>query len=200
MARFYQDYERDAYLKIQNKVEFPLQGLDVSALAGPVRIDPLDDEKQPIYDIFAVINHGGDTVHGHYTAFVEYGDGMWYDKDDTSSEPVSSSDVVTQKAYILFYRRRKNGQTPQPYKEPPSRPAWKPSADSASSRLRIPSSSHTTWAGVNPYISVNGATSLEILAELETLREQWKLERAEILQKEESKEEDESIFEDLLGG
>ena len=54
---------------------------------------------------------------GHYTAFVNHEisqsaysmppeGGQWFEMDDSTVTPIKSSDVVTDAAYVLFYRRR----------------------------------------------------------------------------------------------
>ena len=66
------------------------------------------DEKDTIYDLYAVSNHFGGLGGGHYTA---YGknilDNKWYNLDDSSVQPLGNPNQVrTAAAYVLFYRRR----------------------------------------------------------------------------------------------
>jgi ubiquitin carboxyl-terminal hydrolase 4/11/15 len=70
------------------------------------------------YDLFAVSNHYGSLGGGHYTAYAKnpiYK--KWYflskeilhhryDFNDSCVSPVKSSSVVSESAYVLFYRRK----------------------------------------------------------------------------------------------
>ena len=60
-----------------------------------------------IYDLYAVSNHMGGMGGGHYTAYgLNSRNGKWYEFDDTRTSEVNAQDVVTAKAYVLFYCRR----------------------------------------------------------------------------------------------
>lgn len=89
------------YEKLSTIVQFPIDAFDLSPyLIGPER------ERQ-VYDLYAVSNHFGSVLGGHYTAFVRAG-GRWFDMDDSSvTEMRTTSDLITPAAYMLFYRRRK---------------------------------------------------------------------------------------------
>jgi len=46
-------------------------------------------------------------VAGHYTAYIKYREtGKWYCFDDDDVREVNESDLVTNKAYVLFYVRK----------------------------------------------------------------------------------------------
>ncbi len=92
--------------KIGTFVDFPVEGLDIRSWCVN------KEEKDTIYDLYAVSNHFGGLGGGHYTA---YGknilDGKWYNLDDSSVQPLGNPNQVrTAAAYVLFYRRR--GRTP----------------------------------------------------------------------------------------
>ena len=60
-----------------------------------------------IYDLFGVSNHYGNMGFGHYTAYaMNWKDQQWYHFDDSSCQKVSTSKIVGEAAYNLFYRRR----------------------------------------------------------------------------------------------
>lgn len=64
-----------------------------------------------MYDLFAVSNHFGGLGGGHYTACCKLNeDGEWYYFDDASTYPVRKGTVVSEAAYVLFYRRRSEAQ------------------------------------------------------------------------------------------
>lgn len=61
------------------------------------------------YELYGVCNHSGGVMGGHYTSYVKNANGKWYFFNDTSvTEVASLNDVVTAKAYVLFYRKIDN--------------------------------------------------------------------------------------------
>ena len=61
--------------KIEVRVDFPLEGLDLSS-----RLAVEDGDKSPIYDLLAVDNHYGGLGGGHYTAYAQnFVDKTWYE-------------------------------------------------------------------------------------------------------------------------
>lgn len=64
---------------------------------------PLDSSC--MYDCYGVVNHYGSNFFGHYTAFVKREDG-WYCGDDSSFSKIDEKKVVSEAAYVLFYKRR----------------------------------------------------------------------------------------------
>ena len=60
-----------------------------------------------LYDCYAISNHFGGCGGGHYTAYAKnpvYQ--KWFNFDDTDVSRASEANVVTQAAYVLFYKRR----------------------------------------------------------------------------------------------
>nr|XP_023681613.1 ubiquitin carboxyl-terminal hydrolase 19 isoform X2 [Paramormyrops kingsleyae] len=97
--------------KINDMVDFPVRNLDLSKFC----IGQKDDRQHPpIYDLYAVINHYGGMIGGHYTAYArlpsdknsQRSDVGWRLFDDSTVTTVEESQVVTRYAYVLFYRRR----------------------------------------------------------------------------------------------
>ena len=58
--------------------------------------------------LYAVVEHQGTFVGGHYVAFVTIG-GAWYRMNDSVVTLVSEATVLEAKAFMLFYQ-----QTPSP--------------------------------------------------------------------------------------
>ena len=58
------------------------------------------------YDLFAVSNHYGGIGGGHYTAIC-YNPKMeqWVEFNDSSLSKAKSGDILTNAAYLLFYRK-----------------------------------------------------------------------------------------------
>jgi ubiquitin C-terminal hydrolase len=105
LKRFSIDF--DVTTKIMDAVDFPIDGLDLTPFTSSKQTDP------PIYDLYAVTNHGGSTGGGHYWAYVKnFVDNKWYELNDPTASPLDVNkltDNATRKtAYLLFYRRRKN--------------------------------------------------------------------------------------------
>ncbi|XP_067908310.1 ubiquitin carboxyl-terminal hydrolase 19 isoform X2 [Heterodontus francisci] len=96
--------------KINDMVEFPIRNLDLSKFCIGVK----DVRQPPVYDLYAVINHYGGMIGGHYTAYArlpndknsQRSDVGWRLFDDSTVTTVDESQVVARHAYVLFYRRR----------------------------------------------------------------------------------------------
>jgi len=88
--------------KIEELIDFPVEGLDLSGKVG------FPESKDLTYDLFAVDNHYGGLGGGHYTATAQnFFDKQWYDYNDSSvSKCGSGQKAVSRAAYLLFYRRR----------------------------------------------------------------------------------------------
>jgi ubiquitin carboxyl-terminal hydrolase 4/11/15 len=90
--------------KISDRVDFPIEGLDMSSRVGDKTTYKDGDL---IYDLFAVDNHYGGLGGGHYTAFAKnFVNGKWYYFDDSSVHVTDPEKAITGAAYLLFYRRR----------------------------------------------------------------------------------------------
>ncbi|KAJ8301160.1 hypothetical protein KUTeg_020147 [Tegillarca granosa] len=102
------------------KMFFLYRGLDLSPYfsgSGP------HDAQLPIYDLYAVVNHYGGILGGHYTSFVRCADLIdsrrnevgWRLCDDSRVTTIlNENSVVTRGAYLLFYRRRTPFVPPKP--------------------------------------------------------------------------------------
>lgn len=91
------------------KVEFSTpEGSNFQAIQDPTP-EALTRNCPPrlIYDLYGVINHSGSNYAGHYTAYAKT-DGAWHYYDDERVTPVrDTSDIVSERAYVLFYKLRK---------------------------------------------------------------------------------------------
>ena len=60
-----------------------------------------------IYDLYGICNHSGNAYGGHYTSFIKNANGKWYHFNDTSvTEIANLQELITPKAYCLFYRKK----------------------------------------------------------------------------------------------
>lgn len=57
------------------------------------------------YKLYGVCNHIGGLQGGHYTAFVRNANDKWYHFNDRSISLVKSKQIVTPKAYALWFRK-----------------------------------------------------------------------------------------------
>ncbi|XP_026854356.1 ubiquitin carboxyl-terminal hydrolase 2-like [Electrophorus electricus] len=83
--------------KLSTFVNFPIKELDLRQFAS-------DNSVNAIYNLYAVSNHTGTTLGGHYTAYCRNpSSGEWYTYNDSRVSPMSSSQVRSSDAYVLFY-------------------------------------------------------------------------------------------------
>uniref|UniRef100_A0A6B2LD86 ubiquitinyl hydrolase 1 n=1 Tax=Arcella intermedia TaxID=1963864 RepID=A0A6B2LD86_9EUKA len=131
--------------KIDDLIDFPLEGLDLGEYVIGPRTVP------PIYDLYAVSNHYGSMMGGHYTAYGKHrNDSKWFYFDDQNVTESYPDKVRSNAAYVLFYRRRDVTWTPHVSTEEPSKDSSteEEESDSDSSPVRYasppPSSSGVT--------------------------------------------------------
>jgi len=108
--------------KIRTLVYFPQSGLDVTEWVDKNSEQAQLEKGALVYDLYAVVNHVGGMTGGHYTAFCrsvpcsqngieEVGTGNvggpWLHFDDEFVEEISPDKVVSEAAYVLFYRKRR---------------------------------------------------------------------------------------------
>ncbi|CAL8364602.1 unnamed protein product [Lota lota] len=83
--------------KLTTFVNFPLAELDLSEFASA-------DGVHAVYSLYAVSNHSGNILGGHYTAFCKNPAlEQWYRYNDSRVSPMSASQVRSSDAYVLFY-------------------------------------------------------------------------------------------------
>jgi len=88
--------------KNQIFISFPLDDLDLSQYVLGYNASIYK------YELFGVCNHTGSVHGGHYTAYVKNANGDWYHFNDTNVTKVyNTSNIISTKAYVLFYRRKK---------------------------------------------------------------------------------------------
>ena len=66
------------------------------------------NNKFELYDLYGICNHIGDINGGHYTAYVKNANTKWYIFDDNIVNSISESDILSNNAYCLFYRKKKS--------------------------------------------------------------------------------------------
>ncbi|XP_076023983.1 ubiquitin carboxyl-terminal hydrolase 2a isoform X2 [Genypterus blacodes] len=84
--------------KLSTFVNFPIKDLDLREFASENSINA-------VYNLYAVSNHSGTTMGGHYTAYCcNPSSGEWFTFNDSRVMPMSSSQVRSSDAYVLFYQ------------------------------------------------------------------------------------------------
>lgn len=89
--------------KIDNNVDFPIKALKLK--------NYIHSKEQECYDyeLFAVSNHYGGMNGGHYTAMCKnFNDSKWYEFNDSRVEEIEEEKLVSEAAYVLFYKRIEN--------------------------------------------------------------------------------------------
>ena len=108
LKRFKQDeIEHKSIFNIFNScknntlVNFPITNLEISEHSSS------SINSNVKYDLIGVINHYGGTSFGHYTAYC-LNNGNWYEYNDQSVSYINKSSVVSNAAYVLFYKKINN--------------------------------------------------------------------------------------------
>lgn len=86
--------------KITDLIDFPVHDFNLSSFCE-------NKEEEAIYDLYCVCNHYGTPDRGHYYSYC-YDEltRKWYEYNDEQVKYIPEENVVTNKAYILFYRKR----------------------------------------------------------------------------------------------
>ncbi len=91
--------------KINTTIKFPINGFNIN----PFMSEYAKKLGVFTYDLFAVNNHIGSMNGGHYFSIVKsLTDNKWYCQNDDDSIRIDESEIITNKAYMLFYVRRTN--------------------------------------------------------------------------------------------
>jgi len=86
--------EKKARKKISSLVSFPV-----------ILFLHTTDGRRHMYSLYAIINHIGDIEGGHYTAYCRNlkNRNEWLEFDDNKVKVIDNSQLITDKAYVLFY-------------------------------------------------------------------------------------------------
>ncbi|XP_047341644.1 ubiquitin carboxyl-terminal hydrolase 15-like [Impatiens glandulifera] len=94
-------FQEGSYGKINKWITFPDMLDMIPYMTG-------EEDSPPLYSLYGVIVHV-DTLNasfsGHYVSYVKDLLGNWFRVDDTEVQSVQSSQVMSEGAYILFYKR-----------------------------------------------------------------------------------------------
>jgi len=87
--------------KLHKLVSSPLKNADFSKYIHGY------NKSSYIYDLYGVCNHNGGCLGGHYISYVKNANNKWYSFNDTTINEIAEHDVITDKVYCLFYRKKK---------------------------------------------------------------------------------------------
>jgi ubiquitin C-terminal hydrolase len=108
LKRFKYNKDSDSTTKISTTIKFPFTNFDIKKYTSDVYMI-----KNTIYSLYAVSNHMGTCNCGHYTSYCKNEiNNKWYEFDDENIIHIPSEnlekEIITDKAYILFYKRQLN--------------------------------------------------------------------------------------------
>jgi hypothetical protein len=100
--------------KINTLVVYPLENLDLTQF-----VKGNDSNESLLYDLFAVCNHEGTMNGGHYFSYCKnYLKGEWFIFNDSCVNQISEKEVLSNSAYLLFYRNKKGMNMEELYRKP----------------------------------------------------------------------------------
>lgn len=85
--------------KLKSVITFPIDNLNLSKYI--IGYNPNSYN----YNLISVINHSGNCNGGHYYSYIKNFNNNWYEYNDTIVKPINISDIITNKAYCLIYKK-----------------------------------------------------------------------------------------------
>ena len=86
--------------KKNNFVSFPIDNLDLSKYCVGY------NKYKSTFELYGICNHIGNSNNGHYFSYCRYNDGNWYEFNDTNVTKIDSNNIISNKCYCLFYKKR----------------------------------------------------------------------------------------------
>ncbi len=82
-------------------IDFPLYNLDLFNYVNGY------EQNEAIYNLYSINNHSGNGINsGHYYSYCKHpGDNNWYEFNDDNVSKIDESNLITNSAYILFYKK-----------------------------------------------------------------------------------------------
>lgn len=84
------------------KIDFPLESLDLTKYCLGY------DKHKSYFDLFGICNHSGNSNSGHYYSYCKNQNNKWYEFNDELVKEININNVITNNAYVLFYRKINN--------------------------------------------------------------------------------------------
>ncbi|XP_065899695.1 ubiquitin carboxyl-terminal hydrolase 22-like isoform X2 [Dysidea avara] len=89
--------------KITKPIKFPMEIDMTPYLANSEKVSSFIDNH---YLLFAVVNHTGSIIQGHYTCFIRQLEDQWFKCDDAWITKVTRDKVLNSEGYLLFYHKK----------------------------------------------------------------------------------------------
>lgn len=86
--------------KLHNLIDIPLENVNFSRYINGY------NSASYVYDLYGICNHSGGTLGGHYTSYVKVKNGKWYEFNDTMVREINQDNLISNKSYCLFYRKK----------------------------------------------------------------------------------------------
>lgn len=86
--------------KIQKLVNFPIENLNLSKYVNGYK------KNEYIYNLYGVANHTGSSSGGHYFSYIKNANNKWYSFNDTNVSEINIFNIISPKAYLLFYTKK----------------------------------------------------------------------------------------------
>lgn len=84
------------------KIDFPLNSLDLTKYCIGY------DKHKSYFDLYGICNHVGNSNSGHYFSYCKNQNNKWYEFNDEIVKEIDQSKIVTNNAYVLFYKKTNN--------------------------------------------------------------------------------------------
>jgi len=82
-------------------VNYPLDNLDMSKYVCGY------NKNSYKYELFGICNHEGNVNGGHYFAYIKNANNKWYIMNDLEVKEIKMDNIISNKGYCLFYRKKK---------------------------------------------------------------------------------------------
>tara|TARA_Y100000813_G_C24057538_1_gene302346 strand:+ start:12 stop:614 length:603 start_codon:yes stop_codon:yes gene_type:complete len=98
IQRFEINYKTQNISKNNSNIDIEIENLDLNKYVKGY------DNANNIYSLYGVCNYIGNINSGHYTATIKNNDN-WYNYDDETISLLNNNNIITNKAYCLFYQK-----------------------------------------------------------------------------------------------
>lgn len=90
---------KNQYTKNNCLINFPLQNLNLENFCVGY------DKYKSKYDLYGICNHNGTINGGHYWCYIKNENGKWHKHNDEDVTIINEDNIITSKAYCLFYKK-----------------------------------------------------------------------------------------------
>ena len=90
------------YRKIHKIIDIPIENADFTKYVKGYCASSY------VYDLYGICNHSGNSMGGHYTAYIKNANDKWYDCNDTMIKEINKENLISDKSYCFFYRKKNN--------------------------------------------------------------------------------------------